>query len=77
MSVSPIIPPPPYEVPIMPIVPVLSGLDEESDWSAVEAYEDYVYSTAGDDVTISDDQLDKLMFDVRDLYDRCYDLYES
>jgi len=57
--------------------PVLSGLNEDYDWDAVEAYEDYVYSTADDDESVSDEQFDELVQEVRDLYDEYYRLHES
>ena len=57
--------------------PGLSGLDEESDWAAVEAFEDYIYSVSEKDSDCSDDEFDNRIAMVRDAYADYYALYES
>ena len=54
--------------------PVLSGLDEEYDWDACEAYKDWVYSSTS---AYSDDEFSVVVQSVRDVYAEYYALYES
>ena len=62
----------------IPIKPILSGLDEESDWGDCQDYEDRVYTYIDKfDGAVSDGQFDELVCDVHELYDEYYRLYES
>ena len=57
--------------------PVLSGLDAESDFEAIEAFEDFVYNLGSKDESCPDDQWDYLMGAIREAYADYYRLHEA
>ena len=57
--------------------PVLSGLNEEFDWAAVEAYEDYVYSVSESEDDCSDEEFDNRIASVIAVRNEYYTLYEN
>jgi hypothetical protein len=57
--------------------PVLSGLDEDTDWDSCEAFEDYVYSAFADCADVSDEEFGRMVDAVCAIYDEYYALHES
>ena len=61
-----------------PIKPILSGLEDDTDWDACEAYENAVYNYVVKlDGAVSDDRFDELIAAVHAAFDEYYRLYEN
>lgn len=52
--------------------PVLQGMTDAQAWAACEDYEDHVYNVAE---SLSEDEWDRMIADVRALYDEYYALF--
>ncbi|MCP4570287.1 MAG: hypothetical protein GY841_22125 [FCB group bacterium] len=58
-------------------IPMLSGLDDDSDWDTCEDFENRVYDMISNENICSDSRAEQLLVEVRDLYNDYYALYES
>lgn len=53
--------------------PILQDMTADAAWAACEDYEDYAYNVAE---SLSEDEWDRMISDVRALYDEYYALFE-